>query len=142
MKHPFFSGNEPPDEIKRILVDNAEGMETMTVQERLNEDELNAFREQLSENMLAIGKQDELLELAKTEHKASVKPLKLEVKNILSILKSEHKQSEQPVYRMPNFDTGMMEFVNLEGNVVSTRRLKPEEKQGTVFGGLRKAAEG
>lgn len=137
-KHFFFSGNEDPDEIKRILIDNAEGVETMKVQERLTEDELISYREQLAEDSLSIGNHDDLLTLAKTEHKAAVKPLKLEIKTILTVLKSQHKETEQSVYRLPNFETGMMEYVNLKGQIVSIRRLRAEEKQGRVFG-LKKA---
>lgn len=140
MRHFLFNGNESPEEIKRVLVDNAEGTETMTVQKRLTEDELVSIREQLAEDSLQIVKQDEILEVAKTEHKAAVKPLRLEIKTILSTLKSQHKESEEIVYRMPNFENGMMEYVNLEGVVVSTRRLKPEEKQGNVFSMQRRVA--
>lgn len=140
MRHFLFNGNESPEEIKRVLVDNAEGTETMTVQKRLTEDELISMREQLAEDSLQIVKHNDILEVAKTEHKAATKPLKLEVKTILSILKSQHKESEETVYRMPNFETGMMEYVNLEGLVVSSRRLKPEEKQGNVFSMQRRVA--
>lgn len=133
MKHFLFSGNESPEEVQRILIDHAEGSESMQIQRLLTEDELIELREEFVNNNLDIKRENEVLANAKKVHKDAIKPMVTSNKEILSTLNSKHKEVNEKVYRLPNFETGFMEYVNLSGEVVFTRRLKPEEKQGRVF---------
>ena len=133
MKHFLFNGNESPDEIKRILLDNCEGVEDMTFTEQLSEEQLAELREVHTDNCIEIGKHNEVLKEAKDAHKEAVKPLSTDNKDILKTLRTRHKEINGKVYRLANLDNGMMEYVNEKGHVVSSRRLKPEEKQTRVF---------
>jgi len=132
MKHYLFSGKETADEIRQILVDNCEGVEDMEVQKRLTEEELTELAKDFADNNVELGKHTEALYAAKTVYKEAIKPIQSENKDIIASFKSKYKTVNEKVYRMANHESGMMEFVNLEGEVVSTRKLKPEERQGRL----------
>lgn len=133
MKHYLFSGNESPDEIRRILADNSEGKEGYTYAKTLTEDELTAMREDYTDNQLAISHLDDTLAEARKNHKDAVKPLKDTNKVALKTLKTKFIEVEESVWKMPNHETGFLEFVNDAGEVVGSRKLRPDEKQGNVF---------
>jgi hypothetical protein len=136
--HYLFSGNETPDEIKRILLENCEGTETMQYTKKLSEDELAGFREGYVNNNLEMAGHVEELQAAKDHFKTVTKPLKEDSKLMLRVLKTRHLEITGTCYKLPNFDTGMMEYVSDTGEIVSTRRLLPEEKQGSMIAELRK----
>lgn len=141
MRHFLFNGTESPDEIKRILADNSDGRETMTYPKQLTEGELTALRENLADNHIEIGKANDELAEAKKEHKDFVKPLQVENKEILKTLKTRYQEVTENVYKLPNHVSGMMEFVNEKGDIVGSRKLRPEERQGNVFSMSRAANE-
>lgn len=133
MKHFLFSGNESPEEIKRILLDNCSGRDTTTFHRRLTEDEIKERSELLVDNMLSVSKADQELADAKEEHKNTVKPLLAANKTLLHELKSKHAEVEGTLYLLPNFESGMMEFVDENGDIIHTRKLKPDERQGNII---------
>jgi hypothetical protein len=133
MKHILFNGTESPDEIKRILIDNCEGVEEKTYTKRLTEDELQEKNQQFIDANINIDKADETLSQAKHEHKSIVKPLKDERKHLLRTVKTKHEEITGPLYRLANHADGMIDYVDLSGNIIESRRMKPEEKQGRMF---------
>lgn len=132
-KHYLFFGNETPDDIKQILVDNCEGMEEMTYSKQLTDEELDQARETFVNNSLEIQVHDNILDEAREVHKANIKPLKKEAAILLNTLKTRYKEVEEKVYCIADHKAGIMEYVNLEGVVIHSRRLKPEERQGKMF---------
>lgn len=140
MRHYFFNGQETPEEIVRILLDNCEGVEQMQYTKKLTEPELAQERENYVDNNIEIGQHNDELQAAKDLHKERVKPLKAENKAALKTLKSKHSEVTGRVFRVPNFDTKMMEFVNEEGTVVHERRLKPDENQTSILKSLQKVS--
>lgn len=133
MKHFLFSGDETPDEIRRILVDNSDGQEQRTYTRPLTEQELIDLRNEYVETNLTVRqKQDELNE-AKERYKVATKELIANNRINLQVLKTKHKEVKGTVYMLPNHDTGMMEFVNESGLVIETRRLKDAELNRKIF---------
>lgn len=139
MKHFLFNGSETPEEIKAILLDHCEGRETMAYTKQLTNEELADFREGYVDNTLDIGAEKEVLDAAKDAYKVAVKPLKEAAKTMLKVLKTRHIEITGDVYKVPNHTTGFMDFVNDAGTVVLSRRLKPDEKQGSILRALPKA---
>ena len=62
-----------------------------------------------------------------------MKPLKEANRVRLSEIKTKQTTVEGTLYHIPNYDESMMETFDENGELVSSRRLRPEEKQGTVF---------
>lgn len=116
-----------------MLAENSEGKESYTYSKHLSELELQDLRENYTEKQIEIMKHDEALQAAKDAHKAATKLLKNEASANIRSLRLKAIEVEEEVWRMPNHESGFMEYVNDQGEVVGTRRLKPDEKQGNVF---------
>ena len=133
MRHFLFNGQETPEEIRRILGENSEGKEDVTYPKYLTEEELTQVREAYTNRLVEVEEFDEELATAKKVHKDAVAPLKAENKEDLRTLRKKYKEVNESVWKMQDFKGGMIELVNDRGEVVSSRRMKPEEKQGNVF---------
>jgi hypothetical protein len=133
MRHFLFNGNESPDEIKRILIDNCEGAEEKTYTKRLTDEELQEKNQQFIDTNIDIDKADEKLAEAKHEHKSIVKPLKDERKHLLRTVKTKHEEITGKLYKMANHEQGIIDFVDEFGTIIESRRMKPEEKQARMF---------
>ena len=90
MKHYLFNGQESPEEMQRILLDNCEGTETMTYTKPLTESELSEHRETYVNNNLEIAEHNDDLKAAKELFKENVGPLKAANKTTLKTLKTRH----------------------------------------------------
>lgn len=121
-----------------IMQENAAKIEDTTYQKALNEDDLSERREQLAETCIAIDEFDDDLKAAKEFHKSQTKPLKSQNRQLLSEIKTKQVTAKGILYYMANHEDSMMEVYDNEGNLVSSRRLKPDEKQAGLFS-LKKA---
>lgn len=133
MKHFLFSGNESPEEIRRILLDNAEGSERKTFTKKLSQQELTELREQYAENNVEIGRHNDILNEAKKVHKEATAPLKEDAVEMLKAIKTKHREIVGEVFKLANHESGFMEYVDTNGDIVETRRLTEQEKQSSIF---------
>jgi len=128
MESKIFPGL-PPDELKRVLTDNADQVENTTYMKSLTETQLAERREKLVENSIQLGIMEDELDSVKAEYKIKMKPLKLDNANLLTQLK--HKQAEVKgfLYHIASHEEGMMGTYDENGELISSRRLRPDEKQ-------------
>lgn len=133
MKHYLLSGSETKEEITRILTENCEGVESRDYLKHLAEDELADLKTEYVDNNLELKSLNDELKAAKDLHKLKAKPFIDDNKELLNVMKTRHREIHGKVWRIANHDSGMMEFVNDEGQVIETRRLKPDEKQTRMF---------
>lgn len=102
-------------------------------QKPLTQEELDEKREQLSENLITLSEKEDELNEIKDRFKTEMKPLKEKNKELLSEIKTKQSTVYGQLYNIPNHEDGMMETYDTEGELISTRRLKPSEKQGRLF---------
>lgn len=116
-----------------ILQENAQKIEVTTYQKNLTDDELSARREDLAENHIKLDQfEDEALEF-KAQHKKKVEPLKGANRIILQEIKTKQTSVDGTLFHMANHEDGMMETYDQDGIMISSRRLRPEERQGAIF---------
>jgi hypothetical protein len=120
-------------ERKVALQENAAKVEQTTYQRPLSEDELISRREKLADNCIKVNVLEDDLKLIKDDFKLKMDPLKADNKQLLSEIKTKQETVEGTIYEMANFDEGMMESYDGEGYMISSRRLRPDERQGNVF---------
>ena len=65
--------------------------------------------------------------------KLKMDPLKTLNKTLLTEIKTKQSTCDGILYHMANHDEGFMETYDGEGYLISTRRLRPDEKQGSIF---------
>jgi hypothetical protein len=107
--------DEVPDNLKmQVLADSADSVENTTYYKPLTQEELEVKREQ-------------------SGYKDKMKPLQTENVVLLQEVKTKQAEITGTLYHLANHDTGFMETYNESAELVSTRRLRPNEKQKNVF---------
>jgi hypothetical protein len=122
-----------PKERTMLLQENASKVEQTIYQKVLSPDELAARREDLADNCIKLNQFDDELKEVKDLFKLKMDPLKTLNKTLLTEIKTKQTSVDGILYHMANHDEGMMETYDGEGYLISTRRLRPEEKQGSIF---------
>lgn len=132
--------NTSVEDIRRILTDSADSVEQGEYLKSLSQEEMDIRREQMVENSIKLSDLEDQLKEAKAEFKGKIEPLSLQNKALLQELRTKQARLSGMLYHIKNEETGMMETYDDLGVLISTRRLKPEEKQGTIFSTLRIAS--
>ncbi len=122
-----------PKERLMILQENAHKVEQTTYQKALSAEELAARREDLADNCIKLNKLEDDLKEVKDSFKLEMDPLKNKNKILLSEIKTKQTTCEGTLFHIGNFEDGMMETYDNEGYLISSRRLRPEEKQGNLY---------
>jgi hypothetical protein len=116
-----------------LLQENASKVEVTTYQKVLSPDELAARREDLADNCIKLNQFEDELKEVKDTFKLRMDPLKTFNKTLLTEIKTKQTSIDGTLYHLANLEEGMMETYDGEGYLISTRRLRPDEKQGTIF---------
>lgn len=127
-----FMSECSPKERLMLLQENASKVEQTTYQKNLSADDLAARREDLADNCIKLNQfEDELKEL-KDGFKVKMDPLKNTNKVLLTEIKTKQSTIDGTLFHLANHEDGVMEIYDADGYFVSSRRLRPEEKQGNI----------
>lgn len=124
----IFMPEVSTEERLRILRDNHESEET-TYYKQLTQEEMDIRREQLADNSIKYFELSEELKEIKGGFKRKMEPLTESNKQIMQELKTGQAEVEGELFKVPNYDDNMMEVYNQDGELISSRRLLPNEKQ-------------
>lgn len=122
-----------PKERLSLMQENAAKIENTNYQKTLTPEELAERREDLADNCIKLNKFEDELKEVKDDFKLKMDPLKQTNKRLLTEIKTKQTDVDGTLFHMANHDDGMMEIYDQDGDLVSSRRLRPEEKQGTIF---------
>lgn len=128
-----FLPESTPKERLMVLQESAAKVEQTTYQKSLSQEDLAARREDLADNCIKLNHfEDELADI-KAKFKDDMDPLKQTNKRLLTEIKTKQTSVDGTLYHLANHEDGMMETYDNEGFLISSRRLRPEEKQGHIF---------
>lgn len=113
-----------------VLQNTADRVEETKYYVKLTPEELDQKREKLTENLINLDVENEAFELVKEEHKAKVKPLQAENAILITQVRTGQELRQGVIYHVANYDSGMMETFDSEGEMIGSRRLRPDEKKG------------
>ncbi len=116
-----------------VLQESAHKVEQTTYQKNLSVDDLSARREDLADNCIKLNQLEDELADIKAGFKDKTDPLKIKNKTLLTEIKTKQSTVDGTLYHVSNMEDGMMETYDNEGFLIGSRRLRPEEKQGTIF---------
>jgi hypothetical protein len=116
-----------------ILQENAARVEQTTYQKSLSQDELAARHEDLAINCIKLSSIDDEKKEVMADFKLKTDPLNNANKTLLAEIKTKQTTVDGTLYHMANHEEGFMETYDHDGLLIATRRLRPEEKQGTIF---------
>lgn len=128
-----FMPDVSPKERLMLLQENAAKVEQTTYQKALTPDELAARREDLADDCIKLNQFEDELKEVKDDYKLKMDPLKTANKTRLLEIKTKQSTTDGTLYHVANHQESIMETYDSEGLFVSSRRLRPEEKQGTIF---------
>ena len=140
MTNNYFSPDVSPSERLQLLQDNADKIENAKYYVQLTQEELDAKREKLTDNSIRLSEFEDELEEIKVGFKSKMNPLKIENKGLLVEVKTKQQLKSGNLYHIANHNSSMMEIYDSNGELVSSRRLLPEEKQQTIMSVMRPAA--
>lgn len=117
------------DDRKLVLESESISIEELGYTKRLSEEELQIKREDLAN--AAIKKamiEDEFAEI-KAQFKDRLEPVNIVLKESIEAVKNRSVSIMGKVYKLADYDNQMIHVVDPFGNVISSRRMLPEERQ-------------
>ncbi len=133
MKQNLFPAGLSARERRDNLQAMAHSIEETSYYVELTQDELDVRREKLTDNFIKISDIDAKLKQSSDLLKAEKKPLVEENAGLLQTIKSRSEEKQGVLYHVDNQEEGMMYSYDEEGNLVQSRRLRPDEKQSSIF---------
>lgn len=121
-----------PAERRAAVLANAAGNETDNVKRYFKEDELSEMKEEISS--ISIQRKDKVDAFRKVskKHKDEVKGLTACIDENLVNVKKGFIEEEQTVYHFADQDSGKMITTDADGVIISSRKLRPNERQTTI----------
>jgi hypothetical protein len=117
----------------QVLKNNADLIEETTYEKDLTQDELDAKREEFVDNSIKVSTFEDEFNEEKAKFKGKIDPIKMHNKILQQEVKTKKQKVKGTLFHMANHDTGYMETYDHEAELVSTRRLRPDERQARLY---------
>jgi hypothetical protein len=128
----IFMPELDPAERLRILRDSCDKSEETKYFKQLDQNEMDIRREKLADNSIKYFELSEELKEVKADFKDRMEPLTKSNNRLMQELKTGQAEIEGELFYMAEHNSGMMEVYDQAGELVSTRRLLPNEKQQRI----------
>lgn len=127
----IFMPELSPEERLNIMRNHADEVEKADYEKELTEDELVAKKDQFLKNDIAIANLEDELSDIKKEIKSKMDPLKVKNKGLRYEVKTGKRKCHGDLYHMADHTNSKMETYDATGELIFSRRLRPDEKQPT-----------
>jgi YD repeat-containing protein len=132
MEKQFMPDVKDPVEKQRLLRDNCDDYEETRYVKPLSQEELDVKREELADNCIEFTRLEDELKEIKTGYKDRMDPLKDGNKILCQQIKTRQEEATGKLFHFNNHDDGMRYTYDEQGELVASRRLRPEEKQKRI----------
>ena len=105
----------------------------MPVKVFFSEDEIEKKKAQHFEDSVKLDFAEQEKKEYIREKNQEIKKLKISAAKAMAEVKKGYREESQEVYLVPDFDSGIMEYITKSQEVVASRRLRPDEMQDTVL---------
>lgn len=133
MKQNLFPEGMPAKDRRDNLQAMAHSIENTSYYVNLTQDELDVRREKLTDNFIKISDIKNELDQVTKKLKSEQKPLIEENAELLQNIKTKTEEKSGVLYHVDDQEAGMMNSYDEDGYLVSSRRLRPDEKQSSIF---------
>jgi predicted RNA-binding protein with EMAP domain len=117
-----------PDRIS-VLESECASVEEGTYTRSLTDSELLSFKETLAEKSVEQAQILDEFKNVKDTYKQKLKPIAKEISNSLQAIKFKAIESIGRQYKLADHDEQMIYIVDTQGDVIHSRRMRPEERQ-------------
>lgn len=128
-----FMPDVTPEQRLQMLKDHCDSMEETKYFKDLTPEELDVKRETFVDNSIALSTLEDELTAYKESYKNQMKPLKDTNKALQTEIKMRKENVEGVLFHIADQAAGIMETYDEKGEFVSSRRLRPDEKQTKLF---------
>lgn len=128
-----FMPDVSPEERLQMLKDHCESMEETKYYRDLTADELDVKRETFVDNAIKLSVLNDELQAYKDSYKNQMKPYAAENAALQMQIKTRKQNIEGTLFHIADQSAGIMETYDEFGEFVSSRRLRPDEKQTKIF---------
>lgn len=128
-----FMPDASPEQRLQMLKDHCDSMEETKYFKDLTPDELDVKRETFVDNSITLSTLEDELNAYKESYKNQMKPLKDNNKALQTQIKMRKENIEGVLFHIADQAVGIMETYDEFGEFVSSRRLRPDEKQTKLF---------
>ena len=132
MSKTMFADVDPSKRLQ-LLIDNCDDHEKTSYLKDLTDEELDIKRETLTSNCITVFKLEEELKVIKDGFKDHINPLKDETRELRKQVETRKEQVNGTLFHFADHEASIMETYDQNGEFVSSRRLRPEEKQARLF---------
>lgn len=122
----------PEEKREEFLKANCQRTEEKDIQKYFSGDELTQMRADLASNLIHIAKEDEKLNKAKDEYKANTKRQYDDNEVLTKNIRYGFQEVTTQVYVICDYDEAMVGYYDNTGNLLESRRMRPEERQMRV----------
>jgi len=105
----------------------------------LLKDELDIKHDELAQAAMKKAMLEEELKEIKKEHKAQIDPVIKEFSERLREIKLRAVEVTGPAHKIPDYDNQMIHYIAIDGTVINSRPMLPEERQFTIHPQLKQA---
>ena len=124
------------------LKDVAVGFEETDIRHEYSQQELDTIRELFTDESLRRADKEEKFAEIRRAHKAEMTLIIDSIKTLAIDIRNRYKDTKARCGLVPNFETGMMQYYDENtGELVHTRRLRPDERQTTMMNVIRSNAD-
>lgn len=116
-----------------FLESNADAVENMGYMKSFDPDQMQELKDILSDASIRRATLLEELDEIKRQYKEKLKPLNEEIEGVLTNIKEGAEFVQEDCYKFIDHEEGMVGYYNKFGDLISTRRIKPDERQKTIF---------
>lgn len=117
---------------KAAMLDQGCKVERQVVNRPYDEDELSAFKDSLSEQMIELNRIEQELDEIKDKYKVKMKPLRTKVGELLTDLRLKYRENEETVYMLADYVADTMNTYDENGKFIVSRKLYPQERQTKI----------
>lgn len=121
-----------PEDRKAVLESEATSIEEGRYTKPLTEAEILEYKDILAEKSIQQAIILDELAQVKDEYKDKLDPLKKDIAASLQAIKFKAIDQEGRLYLLSDYDNKMIHKVDELGNVISSRQMRPEERQFTI----------
>lgn len=129
----LFPDGMPLLERRQRLESMADAVEEGKYFRALTDEEIQEKKDVLTENTIRLSDISDERKAAMAEFKAQEKPLKEYSKQLMKLVKTRQEEVDGILYHIADHDEGMMNTYDEAGILINSRRLRPSEKQSTIF---------
>ena len=114
---------------RSVLESEALSVEEGKYTKPLSKEELAFYKDQLADKSIQQATILDELKSVKEDFKARLEPVQSEIKKSLSAVKFKAIECDGRLYKLADFEDQMIHKVDELGNVISSRKMLPEERQ-------------